>query len=101
VLLALLDEAQAWACIAVGGRFALTTRTTSEFSSVLMVDTPYRVEARLNHATERKITTDGRIVDSDGAVHVTSTSEFAVLSEAMLERTVGLEATEGVQEHLR
>src|SRR5687768_3028436 len=43
--LAILDEAQAWATIAIGHRFAFTVETTSRFLASVRLGHTYRVEA--------------------------------------------------------
>ncbi|GAC1377660.1 MAG: hypothetical protein NVSMB4_07150 [Acidimicrobiales bacterium] len=50
--LAILDEAMAWATIAVSKCFALTHRTTTTFIRPVKVGRPYRVEARIARSAE-------------------------------------------------
>lgn len=45
VILAVMDEAMAWATIALAGTFALTRTTTSTFHRPVRVGAPHRVEA--------------------------------------------------------
>ncbi len=47
LVLAILDEAMAWAAIAVAKTFALTRTTTTTFSRPVKVGRSYRVEARI------------------------------------------------------
>jgi len=47
LVLAILDEAMAWAAIAVAKAFALTRTTTTTFSRPVKVGRSYRVEARI------------------------------------------------------
>jgi acyl-coenzyme A thioesterase PaaI-like protein len=79
--LALLDEAQAWACIAVGGKWGLTASTTAEFPSAVFIDHPYRVEAEVTSVGETTVRTTGRIVDPEGAVMVLSNAVFHVVGD--------------------
>ena len=55
VTLAVLDEAMAWAAIAIGGKFAVTTETTTRFHRPVLVDKTYSVEARLTAQTGEHI----------------------------------------------
>lgn len=61
VTMAVLDEAMAWATIAVAKAFALTVRTNVEFRWPLKVGRPYRVEARI-------LQTDGAAIDVQATV---------------------------------
>ncbi len=45
VSLSILDEAQAWATIAVGGKFAVTSTTSTTFDLPVLVGRDYRVSA--------------------------------------------------------
>ena len=47
VSLAVLDEAMAWACIAIGRQWAVTTETSARFHRVVRVGSRYRVEAEV------------------------------------------------------
>ncbi|MEY2406839.1 MAG: hypothetical protein QOG39_1755, partial [Acidimicrobiaceae bacterium] len=61
--LAILDEAQSWATIAVGGKFAVTAETTSRFLLPVRVGRAYRVEARIADQGPEKIRTTAAIID--------------------------------------
>lgn len=47
VVLALLDEAVAWAAIAVAGKWAVTQHLTTTFQRPILVGHSYRIEARV------------------------------------------------------
>ncbi|MEM7095539.1 MAG: PaaI family thioesterase [Actinomycetota bacterium] len=79
VSLALLDEAQAWACIAIAGQWALTHTTSSTFEQPVFVDHEHRVEARIESTGGPTLTTSAVIVDATGAVCVRSQASFHVL----------------------
>lgn len=81
VSLALLDEAQAWACIAVAGKWALTVSTSAAFPEPVFVDHSYRVEAVIERVADGAVHTSGRIVDDAGTACATSTSVFQVVGE--------------------
>ena len=53
IVLAILDEAMAWATIAVGGKFAVTKETSATFDHPVRVGRTYRVEAFVDSITDR------------------------------------------------
>ncbi|MEY2449978.1 MAG: hypothetical protein QOH79_3454, partial [Acidimicrobiaceae bacterium] len=61
--LAILDEAQAWATIAVAKKFAVTGETTSRFHRPVRLDKTYRVEARIEDRGDEKLRTSATILD--------------------------------------
>ena len=81
VSLALLDEAQAWACIAVAGKWGLTASTSSTFVSPVFCDTPYRVEARVAAVGDLTVETVAAIRDEGGGAMVESVSTFHIVGE--------------------
>ena len=81
VSLALLDEAQAWACIAVAGKWGLTASTSASFVSPVFCDTTYRVEARVTAINELTVDTVAVIRDEDGAAMIESGSSFHIVGE--------------------
>ncbi|WCO67373.1 PaaI family thioesterase [Iamia majanohamensis] len=91
VSLAVLDEAQAWATIAVAGRFAVTTETTTRFLRPVLVGEAYDVEARLTERGDERLATEGRITDVRGKVCAETTATFAVLGPAQAARATGVD----------
>lgn len=89
VSLAVLDEAQAWATIAVGGKFAVTTETTTRFRRPVLVGGTYSVEARLTAQGYERIETEAEITDERGKVCAATTATFAVLGPAEAARATG------------
>lgn len=77
--LTLLDEA--WACIAVAGKWGLTASTSAQFASAAFVDHRYRVEADVTAVDEVAVHTTGRIVDAEGIVLVSSDSTFHIVGD--------------------
>lgn len=77
--LALLDEAQAWAVIAVTKKWGLTRSTEASFDGAVFVDHPYRVEATIVSDGESEVATAALIRDGDDTVVVTARSMFAVV----------------------
>ncbi len=102
VLLAVLDEAMAWATIAVAHRWAVTGETTTRFENPARVGRTYQVTARLAAATTDRastIATTAEITDEEGLRCATSTATFVVLGEAQVADAVGVDVGE-VQEGL-
>jgi len=77
--LAVLDEAQAWAVIAVTKKWGLTRTTQATFDGAVFVDHPNRVEATIVHDGERRVKTQASIIDASGNVVVRSESSFTVV----------------------
>ena len=63
VTLAVLDEAMAWACIAVGGQWAVTTETSTRFHRPVRVGQTYRVEAQVVDHVDDTMRTSACIFD--------------------------------------
>lgn len=89
VTLAVLDEAMAWACIAIGRQWAVTSETSTKFHRAIYVDKPHLVEAEILEQTDSEIITAGRILNVKGVVRAESTATFTALGEAQLKRAVG------------
>ncbi len=82
VQLALLDEAMAWAAIAVVERFAVTASFSSEFHHPVRIDRDYRLEATIDAQTETLLTASARILDDQGRLRTSATARLVVLSPA-------------------
>lgn len=71
VVLAILDEAMAWAAIAAAGRFALVHQTATTFDRPVKVGSTYRVEASVQTSSDAAVTTRAAIFSAgqtgDGA----------------------------------
>src|SRR3954452_13245461 len=81
VSLAILDEAQSWATIAVARKFAVTGETTSRFLRRARLDMTYRVEATVDDRGDEKLRTPATIVPHKDRRRVESEATFIVLSE--------------------
>ena len=82
VQLALLDEAMAWAAIAVAKRFAVTASFTSTFHHPLKIDRRYRLEASIDERTDTTLTASARISDDQGRLRTSASATLVVLSPA-------------------
>lgn len=101
VTLAILDEAQAWATIAVCGKFAVTTETTTKFHRPVRVDKTFVVHASVTAQTEAEIRTRAEVRNQSGKVCAESAAVFAVLSEATAVDSIGADIDTIGREHLR
>ncbi len=89
VTLAVLDEAMAWACIAIGRQWAVTTETTTRFDRAVRVDSRYRVEAEVVDHVDTVMRTTARVLDRRGVVRAEATASFTTLGEAQAVRIAG------------
>jgi uncharacterized protein (TIGR00369 family) len=91
VTLAILDEAMAWACIAIGRQWAVTSETSTKFHRAIHVDKPHVVEAEIVEQTDTEITTTARVLNMKGVVRAEARATFTALGEAELKRAIGLD----------
>lgn len=91
--MALLDEAMAWAVIAIGGRFGVTSETTVRFVHPVRVGRHYRVEAKLEDRGEDRIAAAAVVVDDRDRPCAEARATFTVLSAAQATDAVGTELT--------
>lgn len=91
VTLAVLDEAMAWACIAIGRQWAVTTTTTTTFHRAVRVGHIYRVEARVVDHVDGVMRTAARVFDRRGELRVESAATFTTLGEAQAVRLAGVD----------
>ena len=101
VSLAVLDEAQAWATIAIGGKFAVTVETTTKFTRPVLVGRTYTVEARVTGGDNEFITTSAQIRNDKGKPCAETTASFAVLAPAQAARATGADEANLDQSYLR
>jgi len=101
VTLAILDEAMAWACIAIGHRWAVTTETTTRFLGSVLIGKPYRVEARVVSSTDEQMRTTGAVLDGRGRVRAEAEAVFTTLGEAQAIEAIGQDLGSAKDEYLR
>jgi acyl-coenzyme A thioesterase PaaI-like protein len=97
VLLAVLDEAMAWAAIAVARRWAVTGETTTRFDHPVRVDGTYTVTARITApptAGSATLAATAEITDGEGRPCATSSATFVVLGDAKLAEAAGVDISE-------
>lgn len=89
VQLAVLDEAMAWATIAIAGQWALTSKSSAEFLAPVMVDVRHQVDARIGAVDGTRITAAACIINGDGVVCTTAAAEFVAIGEAVATTALG------------
>ncbi|HVF32608.1 MAG TPA: hotdog domain-containing protein [Acidimicrobiales bacterium] len=89
VVLAVLDEAMAWAAIAIAGQWAVTRTTSTEFERPVRVDRAHQVQASIESTTEREIRAVASIVDAKGRTCATAAAAFTPLGEAQAIDAIG------------
>lgn len=95
VLLAVLDEAMAWAGIAVGGSWAVTGETTTRFERPVRVGEAHRVTAHIDgREGGTKLFAAAEITDADGARCATATATLIVLGDAQLADAAGVDVAQ-------
>ena len=91
VTLAVLDEAMAWATIAIGGKFALTQETTTTFGYGVKVGRTYTVESTVVSNDGATMQTSARVLDEQGRPCVTASATFTVLGTAQALDVLGVD----------
>jgi uncharacterized protein (TIGR00369 family) len=99
--LAILDEAAAWATIAISGKFAVTAETSARFLHPVRLGRNYRVEGRVEATTDARITVACVVLDEKDRPCAESTAEMAVLSVAQAVDALGTEPGEDEAPFLR
>ena len=101
ITLAVLDEAMAWACIAIGRQWAVTSETSTRFHRAVYVDKPHTVEAEIEEQSDAEIVTVARILDRKGNVRADSRATFTALGEAQLKRALGADEGDTLSDSTR
>ncbi len=89
VVLALLDEAMAWAAIASAGRFAVVRETTTTFEHGVQLGLPHRVEAEIETAGPVRLEASARVVDASGRRCARARARLVVLSPDAAAAAIG------------
>jgi acyl-coenzyme A thioesterase PaaI-like protein len=87
--LAILDEAMAWATIAIAGKWALTSASTAQFLGQVVVDAVHVVEASVVSTAPDEIKTTARILDQNRIELTTATATFVPVGDAIATKLVG------------
>lgn len=101
ISLAVLDEAQAWATIAIAGRWAVTTEMGARFLHPVRVGRRYAVEARVDADDGAVLRTSAVLRDGAGRPCVEATATFSVLTELQALEATGLDDLGEHHDHVR
>jgi uncharacterized protein (TIGR00369 family) len=89
VLLAIMDEAMAWAAIAIGERFAVVQSTATTFDRPVRLHEPHRVEATIHDRTDTAVTARATVRDAGGQRCARARARLVVLSTAVAGAAIG------------
>jgi len=89
VVLAVLDEAMAWAAIVLAGRWAVVQHTATTFERPVRLDTAHRVEASVSEAGDAAVTARATVADGAGRVCARAHARLAVMTAARARSAVG------------
>ncbi len=93
LVLAVLDEAMAWATIALAGSFAVTKETTTRFRAPVHVDGAYRVRAEIEQDDGDELRCRAEVTDRDGRLRATASATFVPLGPAQALDAIGATVT--------
>ncbi len=89
LVLAILDEAMAWAAIAITGRFAVSRTSRASFRRPVMVDAPHRVEAVVENHDEASVNARARVFNDQGKKCAEASARLVVLTEDGARTAIG------------
>ncbi len=89
LLLAILDEAMAWAAIALAERFAVVQSTATTFDRPVRIDEPHRVEASVSDRTDTAVTARASVADAGGRICAEARARLVVMSSAAAGAAIG------------
>ena len=89
VVLAILDDAMAWAAIAIAGRWAVIQHTATTFERPVLLDVAHRVEAKVAGGDDASVTARATVADERGRVCARAHARLSVMSAARARAAVG------------
>jgi acyl-coenzyme A thioesterase PaaI-like protein len=89
LVLTVLDEAMAWAAIAIAGRFALVRTSKSSFRRPVSVEVPHRVEAVVEGFDAASVRARAHVLNPDGKRCAESSARLVVLSSDTARAAIG------------
>jgi acyl-coenzyme A thioesterase PaaI-like protein len=87
--MAVLDDAMAWAVIAIAKKFGLSQRIEFDFMRPVKVDRTYSVDAWLDVAGEREVIARAEVRDSKGRVCIAATGRYMVMTMEQATQAIG------------
>jgi uncharacterized protein (TIGR00369 family) len=101
LVLAILDEAMAWATIAISEKFAVTAESSARFLHPVRLGRGYAVEARVIEPGEERMACSAVLLDAKQRPCTEATGTFSVVSAAQAVDVIGSEVTGDVARYLR
>ena len=92
VSMAVLDDAMAWAIIAIKDRFGLTRKAEVEFFRPVLVGRAYEVQAWVGSFEGRSLVARAELRSSDGKLCVAAKASYTVLTLEEAEQAIGARA---------
>jgi len=89
LILAILDEAMAWAAIGIAGRFAVSRTSRASFRRPVMVDAHHRVEAVVENHDEASVSARALVVNDQGKKCAEASARLVVLTEERARVAIG------------
>jgi uncharacterized protein (TIGR00369 family) len=91
IVLSVLDEAMAWAAIAIAGQWAVTRETSTRFERPVRVDRPHRVRARIEPSSTAgsDLAASAEILDGRDRICATARASFTPLGAAQALDAIG------------
>ncbi len=93
IVLAVLDEAMAWATIALSGSFAVTKETTTRFRAPVQVGGSYRVRAVVEQDDGHQLQCRAEVTDHDSTLCAAAAATFVPLGPAQAVDAIGTTVT--------
>ena len=97
LVLAILDEAMAWAAISIAGRFAVSRTTRASFRRPVMVDVAHRVEALVEGHDQASVSARARVLNPEGKRCAEASARLAILSVDGARAAIGVEVDESTR----
>ncbi len=94
--MAVLDDAMAWAIIAIKDRFGLTRKVEVDFIRPLLVGSAYEVQAWVESFEDRSLVARAELRNSDGKLCVAAKAGYTVLTLEEAEQAIGAGARTAV-----
>ena len=96
VSMAILDDAMAWAIIAIKDRFGLTRKAEVEFFRPVLVGRGYDVQAWVESFEDRSLVARAELRSYEGKLSVSAKGSYTVLTLEEAERAIGAGARTAV-----
>jgi len=89
LVLAILDEAMAWAAIGIAKRFAVSRTSRASFRRPVMVDAHHRVEAMVESHDEASVNARARVINDQGKKCAEASARLVVLTAEGAREAIG------------